>query len=246
MPSTHSPLTAVVLAGGLGTRLRSHVSQVPKPMAPLGDKPFLEYLFLYLRKQSIERIIISVGYLGEQIVEYFGESYVDTPLVYVSETTRLGTGGAIAGVINECKLPSQIFVLNGDTLFPVDLVSLKQTHDKARADCSIAVFQSADTQRYASIALQQDGRVLSFGDTSGKGTWANGGMYLFNTAALATLCNGKKPPFSLEQDLFPQMLTQQFLVHGFQSDAPFLDIGIPDDYLRGHHFVNQLERHLYL
>ena len=133
-------MEAIVLAGGLGTRLRSVVSDLPKPMAPIGDKPFLEYILKYLQKNGIKRAVLSVGYKWETIKEYFGDKFENIELIYSVEDEPLGTGGAIKKAMNQVK-NSQVYIINGDTLFDVDLKSLvlednskidtfSQTYDK--------------------------------------------------------------------------------------------------------------------
>ena len=118
-----SDLEAIVLAGGLGTRLKSVVSNVPKPMAPIGDKPFLEYILKYLKKNGITRAILSVGYKSEIIEEYFGNNFEGIDLVYSVEKEPLGTGGAIKKAMSKVK-SNQVYIINGDTFFDINLKSL--------------------------------------------------------------------------------------------------------------------------
>ena len=113
-------MEAIVLAGGLGTRLRSVVSELPKPMAPVGDKPFLEYILKYLKKNGIDKVVLSVGYKWETIKEYFGDSFEDIELVYSIENEPLGTGGAIKQAM-EYVSDVNVFIVNGDTFFDIDL-----------------------------------------------------------------------------------------------------------------------------
>ncbi len=129
---------AVILAGGLGTRLRGVISEIPKPMAPINDKPFLDYLFRYLKKYNIERVVLSVGYKFETIKDYFGENYLGIDIIYVVESTPLGTGGGIALAIQEIQNES-CFLLNGDTIFNVDLSLLETTFHSLESDLSLSL-----------------------------------------------------------------------------------------------------------
>ena len=116
-------MEAIVLAGGLGTRLRSIVLDLPKPMAPIGDKPFLEYIFKYLKKSGVTRVVLSVGYKWKVIEEYFGSSFENIELVYSVENEPLGTGGAIKKAMTKIE-GEKVYIINGDTFFDVNLNAL--------------------------------------------------------------------------------------------------------------------------
>lgn len=137
---------AVILAGGRGTRLASVVPDLPKPMAPVGEKPFLHYLIAYLSGQGIRRIIISVGYRKEAIINFFGSHYLDCDIVYAEELSPLGTGGA---VVNSLALvQGQYFWLfNGDTFFPVELSLIEKFHFENHADITLGLKKVADADR---------------------------------------------------------------------------------------------------
>ena len=144
---------AFVLAGGLGTRLRSSVSDVPKPMAPVDNKPFLEYLIKFWISQGISKFIISVSYMRDSIINYFGDNYEGIKLEYFIEKDPLGTGG---GLIKTAKEQLDTFVvINGDTFFEISLNELKLFKNKTKAEVVIALFKSNDRSRYAQVLLNE-------------------------------------------------------------------------------------------
>jgi D-glycero-alpha-D-manno-heptose 1-phosphate guanylyltransferase len=209
---------AVILAGGLGTRLRAAVSDVPKPMAPVQGRPFLERLLDYWIGQGVRRVILAVGYMHDTIRRHFGDQYRDCRIDYSIEREPLGTGGALVqalGLVHE----QRFLVLNGDTYFAVPLAGLMDFHQQHRAEVSLSLFRSGNP-RYTGIALDADGRVRSF---SGQGM-ANGGVFVFERGAAARLPAGVS---SLEKDLLPHLLGG---LYGCVFDVPFVDIGLPEDW----------------
>ncbi len=210
-------MEAVVLAGGLGTRLRAAVSDVPKPMAPVQGRPFLERLLDYWIGQGVRRAILAVGYMHDTIRRHFGEQYRGCAITYSIEHQPLGTGGALVQALP--LVEGQTFlVLNGDTYFAVPLAALREFHQQHGADASLSLFRS-DNPRYTGIALATDGRITSF---SGQGA-ANGGVFVFERTAVARLPAGAS---SLEKDLLPRVGS----VYGCVFDVPFVDIGLPEDW----------------
>jgi D-glycero-alpha-D-manno-heptose 1-phosphate guanylyltransferase len=209
---------AVVLAGGLGTRLRAAVSDVPKPMAPVQGRPFLERLLDYWIGQGVRRAVLAVGYMHETIRRHFGDQYRGCMIKYSVEEQPLGTGGALVQALPLTQ-DKTVLVLNGDTYFAVPLAKLLDFHRQRHADASLSLFRS-DNPRYTGISLGSDGRVTSF---SGHGA-ANGGVFLFERTALARLPSGVS---SLEKDLLPQL---GGAIYGCVFDAPFVDIGLPEDW----------------
>lgn len=210
-------MEAVVLAGGLGMRLRAAVSDVPKPMAPVQGRPFLERLLDYWIGQGVRRAILAVGYMHDTIRRHFGEQYRGCAIAYSIEQQPLGTGGALVQAVPLVE-EKTFLVLNGDTYFAVPLATLSDFHRQQGADVSLSLFPS-DNPRYTGIALGPDGRVTSF---SGPGA-ANGGVFIFERAAAARLPAGLS---SLEKDLLPRIGS----VYGRVFDVPFVDIGLPEDW----------------
>lgn len=227
-------MEAIVLAGGLGTRLRSVVSDVPKPMAPIGGRPFLEYLMVYWRQQGVERFILSVGYLHKKIEDYFGNRFEGAPVEYSVEREALGTGGGL--LLASQKLEANLsLVLNGDTFFAVDLDSLRRFHHKSNADMTMAVLQRASENRYGSVRSSSSGEIESF-ETGKKTSFINGGVYLFRGQLLSKTAAKHALSCSLEKDLFPLWKQNAERLYVFPSHGNFLDIGVPEDYLRAEKF----------
>lgn len=211
-------MEAVVLAGGLGTRLRAAVSDVPKPMAPVQGRPFLERLLDYWIGQGVQRAVLAVGYMHETIRKHFGDKYRSCAITYSVEQQPLGTGGALVQALPLVQAKT-FLVLNGDTYFAVPLSTLTEFHRQHRAGVSLSLFRS-DNPRYTGISLAADGRVANL---SGNGA-ANGGVFMFERSAAARLPAGVS---SLEKDLLPRLLDG---LYGCIFDVPFVDIGLPEDW----------------
>jgi len=220
-------LIAIVLAGGFGTRLKSVVKDVPKPLAPINNRAFLEYLFDYLRENGIKKVILSVGYRADLIQNHFGSSYRDISIEYIFEDTPLGTGGAIKKSLESVK-ESCNFILNGDSFFNIDLRAFKESFDREKADISIALKEMQNFDRYGLIELNQN-RVVEFKEKSFcKKGYINAGIYLVKSDILQ---NFESKSFSFESD-FLQKSIDSLNIRGFKSDGYFIDIGIPEDYER--------------
>lgn len=221
-------MEAIILAGGLGTRLQSVVSELPKCMAPVAGKPFLVYILDQLIDAGLSHVILSVGYKHQAITDYFGQEYRGVPVSYAVENEPLGTGGGIRLAMELAK-EDKVFVLNGDTLFEADLQGLLKHHLESKADISLALRQVADTKRYGAVEINPSGSIIRFlekGALEGPGL-INGGIYCINRKSLLNLNLPEK--FSFEKDLLEKAL---LTLGGFPSDAYFIDIGIPEDYER--------------
>jgi D-glycero-alpha-D-manno-heptose 1-phosphate guanylyltransferase len=211
---------AIVLAGGLGTRLRSVVQDVPKPMAPVNGRPFLERLLEYWIGQGVRRFVLSVGYLSEAITRHFGSRWGGAAVEYSIESEPLGTGGGFVKALDAIRSDA-FLVMNGDTYFAVPLDEFLRFHESNRADWSMALFGSSDTKRYQGVSLGEDGRIASL-----SGNTVNGGVYLMRRGLA-----WKAPErCSLENDLLPQALAGGWRLFGRVFDRPFVDIGVPQDY----------------
>jgi D-glycero-alpha-D-manno-heptose 1-phosphate guanylyltransferase len=220
---------AIVLAGGLGTRLHEMLPGIPKCMAMVNGKPFLTYVLDYLIEQDIDKVILSVGYLKDHIINYFGDNYQSLEIEYAIENELLGTGGAIKLSFGFCK-QDVAFVINGDTCFFPDLKAMEDLHLLTSADITIAAKQMTDTIRYGLIQTDHSGRITDFREkhpVSGKGL-INGGIYMINRKIVETFPQQK---FSLENEVFKK-LCSEYKMQAFQSDAFFLDMGIPEDYMK--------------
>lgn len=223
----------MVLAGGLGTRLRAAVPDLPKPMAPVNGRPFLEHQLDYWIEQGIERFTLSVGYLRERIIGHFGSSYRGAAVQYAVEEQPMGTGGGLLLAASRLNHDDACLVLNGDTYFEVDLASLEAFHDARRADWTLALFRSTEPGRYMGLDVAEDGRVLSL--NTGKddiGMLVNGGVYLVELDCLRSFTVDPADSISLERELLPSVLTARGTVYGAAFSGTFLDIGVPKDYFR--------------
>ena len=219
-------MEAIVLAGGFGTRLSSMVSDVPKPMAPIGTRPFLEIILRQLSVNGFQRVVLSVGYLSEVIVRYFGSAYEGMELVYEVEDEPLGTGGAVLAGMKHCR-SDHVFVFNGDTYLVLDIADVEAKWQCYREPLIVALTVE-DTARYGRL-LVDDGLVKGFMEkgVSGPGL-INAGCYVLPVGLLDN--SGLRLPFSLEVDYLEQAVRQRPF-HVFATEGMFIDIGIPDDYL---------------
>lgn len=220
-------METIILAGGFGTRLSHIVSDVPKPMAPVANRPFLEYILEDYVAQGITKIILAVGYKYEIIQAHFGEEFHGVPLSYSIEDTPLFTGGAIQKAMS-LSTEKQVFVVNGDTYFPVDLKEMYQKFLEMGKNPLISVKKIEDTTRYGAVTFSETGEisVLSEKNQTGEG-YINGGVYLLPNKSLMK----DKTSFSLENEIFPKWLAEKKLF-ALESNAFFIDIGIEADYLK--------------
>lgn len=216
----------IILAGGLGTRLKHLIPDTPKPMAVVNGKPFLQYLLNDLSKQGAKHVILSVGYKHQQIINYFGHSFKSTKLTYSVENTPLGTGGAIKKALEKLHT-TKSFILNGDTFFEVDLSEMEQKHEKNIADLSIAVKKMTNYERYGSVNISHD-LITGFEEKMHKKKgFINGGIYMINKDLLATYNLPDK--FSFEKD-FMENCYPEIKCMAYESKGYFIDIGVPDDF----------------
>ena len=223
-------MDVVVLVGGLGTRLRSLVTDVPKPMAPVGDVPFLDILLdRLLEQQVIERVVLAVGYKREVVEAYFGNEKFGRPVVYAIEAEPLGTGGAIANAV-ACTRSDEVLVLNGDTLFEVDVAAMLCCHRQRQADLTMALKPMQDFDRYGTVE-REGSKVVGFQEKQYQASGdINGGVYLFNRDLFEKVDDLQKR-FSFETDVL-ERYCDRLEIHGFVSEGYFIDIGVPSDYLR--------------
>jgi D-glycero-alpha-D-manno-heptose 1-phosphate guanylyltransferase len=222
-------MEAIILAGGLGTRLRSRVADRPKPMAEVAGKPFAAWLLDYLAGQGVTAIIFSLGYRGEAIAEYFGTHYAGLAIRYAVEETPLGTGGAIHLALAESR-QDPVWVVNGDTMLCLDYQAMWLAHhSRAAPPMTMALRRVAETGRYGGVDVSGD-RVTGFtaGGTSGAGL-INSGVYLLSPRLFDG--HGLAAAFSLERDFLP-LAARQGRIRAFVTEGWFIDIGVPEDYDR--------------
>ncbi|MBK9477888.1 MAG: nucleotidyltransferase family protein [Bacteroidetes bacterium] len=222
---------AIILAGGLGTRLQPVLGNTPKPMALINGKPFLHYIFQYLRFYQIPRVILSVSPLTRSIEEHFGKNYLGIELLYSYENEPLGTGGGVKLALQKCNADT-VLVLNGDTLFSVDLFQLSAFHVKNNAQITLALKYCDEIGRFGKVNIDHRFRITGFEEKKtgvSKNGYINGGVYLINIPLFTSI--NFPSTFSIEKDFFEKYLEHiNFL--GFVSNKYFIDIGIPEDYLR--------------
>ncbi|MBF0125980.1 MAG: nucleotidyltransferase family protein [Magnetococcales bacterium] len=219
------PREAIILAGGLGQRLRALVPDLPKPMAPVGDKPFLARLLDLIARQGVERVILSVGYKSDVIMDHFGKRYNGLELVYAVEERALGTAGGIRLGLERVH-GEQAFVLNGDTWFDAPLVRLAARFAQQPAGVVMAVKPMENCSRYGAIHLDGD-RITGFQEKGLQGPGLiNGGVFLLSAALREELTGC----FSFESD-FLQPRIHRMTVAAVVCEGFFIDIGIPEDYL---------------
>ena len=220
---------AIILAGGLGTRLRSAVPDLPKCMAPVNGKPFVGYVIDYLQKQGVEKFILSLGYMSEAIIYYINKDYPTLQVQFVIEKEPLGTGGAI--YLSCTKATEQnVFVTNGDTMFDANLTSLLERHLTTNADCSLSLKPMTNFDRYGVVTLKEDYSIESFKEKQYyESGLINGGLYVLNVTNF--LAESFPEKFSFEKD-YMEALYKQRKMTGLVQEAYFIDIGIPQDYLQ--------------
>jgi len=219
-------MEAIILAGGLGTRLRRVVPDRPKPMAPVAGKPFLEWLLQALAVGGLEKIVLSVGYLAEHIFHYFGHTFAGLTLEYCTEEEPLGTGGAIVKALRQVG-STACFVLNGDTFFGVDYRVMEQRFKGANSKLMMALKNVPDAARYGRVITWKD-TVIRFDEKGHKGPGLiNGGVYLIDHNLFSTPPPARR--FSFETD-FLQPRVAQLRPTAFISTGYFIDIGVPNDY----------------
>jgi D-glycero-alpha-D-manno-heptose 1-phosphate guanylyltransferase len=222
-------LEAIILAGGFGTRLQKVVNDMPKSMALINDKPFLEYLLNFLTGQDIQKVILSVGYKQEMIREYFKDHYKHLVISYAIEDEPLGTGGGILNALEQVE-GDAAFAMNGDSMFRIDLLAMQHLHRNTAADLTMALRYLEDTSRYGTVRIDSEKRVTGFHEKNedSEPGYINGGIYLINKNFLSSLTLEKK--FSIEKDCFEKCFKES-RIFGYPAKGYFLDIGIPEDYM---------------
>jgi len=219
---------AIILAGGLGTRLKGVINDIPKPMAPVDGKPFLEYVLRYLNRFPIDKVILAVGYKHEVIESVFGDEFLGMSIEYAIEKEPLGTGGAIANAL-KLAIVDDVFLLNGDTFFDVNLEALYTHHQLSGSQLTLSLKPMKNFDRYGTVELKGT-QIVAFNEKKPvKQGLINGGVYVLNKGMFSNPLFPTK--FSFEKDIMEQGV-MQFDMQAYFSDDYFIDIGIPEDYER--------------
>jgi D-glycero-alpha-D-manno-heptose 1-phosphate guanylyltransferase len=225
------PITeCIVLAGGKGTRLQSVVQDKPKCLAEIAGKPFLHYLLQYLQMQEIERVVFSLGYLHEQVQAWVSNniSLYNLHHEFAVEADALGTGGAVKFALSYCDTDN-VLIVNGDTMFDVDVHALGEFHHQSQADLTIALKPMFNFDRYGTVQIDELYEITEFTEKQAQQEGLiNGGVYCITRAALLTLELPQK--FGFEQDYLMKAKFHGHKLCGLVQDSYFIDIGIPEDF----------------
>jgi NDP-sugar pyrophosphorylase family protein len=233
-------IKAVLLVGGLGTRLRSVVQSAPKALAPVGDRPFLELLIRQLQGQGILQLVMCTGYLADQIEVEFGDGRdIGVAIEYSKEARPLGTAGAVKLARPHLEGVSEFLVMNGDSLLEIDFGRLVDFHRAHGGLATVAVVPVDNAGRYGTVNTDSSSRVTAFSEKTGNDSpgLINAGVYFFSRRLLDQIPPG---PASLEKDVFPKILDQG--VYAAVQRGMFIDIGTPGDYTRAQALLDRLYR----
>ncbi len=233
---------ALILAGGLGSRLRAAVPHTPKVLAPIHGRPFLSRLLDQLADASLRRVVLLTGHQADAVEKTIGVRCGPLRIEYSREQSPLGTGGAIRQALERIQ-EQTILLLNGDSYCHVDLAAFHAGHRRSRADLSIVTVRVNDASRFGQVRCVGDGTVVGFEEKSqvAQPGWINAGIYLIQRHLLAALPTGESS--SLERDWLPRW-TRTNKVMGFASPGPFLDIGTPESYVAAEAFFASSARHV--
>jgi mannose-1-phosphate guanylyltransferase len=232
-------LRAVVLAGGEGTRLRPLTYDLPKPLLPIANRPFLERQLTWLAGAGVDEVVLSIGYRPDAFTERFPGGSVpgsSLRLRVAVESEPLGTAGAIRFAADTGDIAERFLVCNGDVLSTIDLPALLRFHDERGAQATIALTRVEDPSAFGVVPTTADGRVLGFVEKPAPGQaptdWINAGVYVFEPGVLDAIPAGR--PVSVERETFPALLEADGKVFAYPDTGYWLDIGTPEKYLQAH------------
>jgi histidinol-phosphate phosphatase family protein len=238
LPMELSNVSVALLAGGLGTRLRSVIADRPKVLAEIRSQPFLSYLLDQIAAAGCRSVVLCTGYLGEQIESTFGKNYGRLRLIYSREQEPLGTAGALKLAITRFE-SDPVLVMNGDSFCAIDVKAYWDWHRQCQATASMALTRVARSDRFGRVKLDSDARVIEFVEKQhGSGAaWINAGIYFLSQEVLRSIPDGVK--VSLEREIFPRWIGRG--LYGCVSASSFLDIGTPDDFAAAESFFARLD-----
>jgi D-glycero-alpha-D-manno-heptose 1-phosphate guanylyltransferase len=225
-----SQCPALILVGGLGTRLQSVYAEGPKALAPIQGKPFLAYLLKMLAAHGISRVVLCLGHRAGQIEQWLAEQSFGLDVCCSHEDEPLGTAGALGLAYSRYARGERLLAMNGDSILRMSLAAMWELHARRAAEATIALAHVPDTSRYGSVEVNDEGWVTSFLEKSAerKPGFINGGVYLFEPSVMDRAVKDRR--VSLEREVLPPQLTRGLL--GFKSDGYFIDIGVPQDLAR--------------
>lgn len=235
-----SEITSVILAGGLGTRLRPIVSDRPKVLASVCNRPFLTFLLDQLVSAQAKEVILCTGFMADEVHKEFGQQYKSLNIVYSSEPEPMGTGGALRLALPFIK-SEPILIMNGDSHVNVDLTSYLKWFFEIDRHASLLLVKATDTGRYGKVIARDDGLIAAFEEKAfdaGPG-WINAGIYIIKKSLVASIPAGI--PYSLERQFFPDLVQNKNL-YGFCTNGKFIDIGTPDTYCQAQKFFGDKDR----
>ncbi len=222
-------MECIILAGGLGTRLRGVIGNQPKCMAPVQGKPFLEHMFAYLEQEGCTRLILSLGHLHEVITDWLASQSRSFEITYVIEQEPLGTGGGIHLAVQQ-STTQHVIVLNGDTMFRIPLSELIGHHREYDAETTLALKVMHRFDRYGVVRVDEHHTIIAFEEKKyHESGLINGGIYCINRERF--LARTFPDKFSFEKDYLEKYVDTS-LFSGYVHDSYFIDIGIPEDYER--------------
>ncbi len=235
-------ITAVVLAGGFGTRIKHLLGDLPKPMAPVNGRPFVEWVVRYLAMQGIRNVVVSTGHLAETVEAHFATQPVgNVRVICVPETTPLGTaGGFLNAQAGRFPETTAWLVLNGDSLATAELENLFQSLEDLAIDGAILGVHVTDATRFGTIAQDARGELAGFSEKRPGAGVINAGVYLFRKKAVERF--PAKSPLSFETDVFPALIAARRRLKVCVTAAPFLDIGTPESLPQAEQFIRDNER----
>lgn len=224
-------MQAIILAGGFGSRLKTVVNEVPKPLAPISNKPFLYWLIIYLQQQGITNFIFSLGYLHQQVKDFLANNFSHLAYECFVEDEPLGTGGAIKFCIKN-STQKDILIVNGDTFFDLNIKDFYQFYQQTQSQCSIALTPMEDFDRYGSVEINAENVIVKFKEkTYCQNGFINTGLIFFNKEVFLDKTKSLPQNFSYEKDFLEPNIAN-LKVTGYITNGYFIDIGIPEDYFR--------------
>jgi len=220
-------ITAAILAGGLGTRLRSVVPDRPKVLADVRGRPFIEYLLEQLDEEGVRSVVLCTGFKGDQVKDRLGTTYRNLTLRYSCEQYPLGTGGALRLALSLLE-SDLVLVLNGDSFCDAPLDEFASWHAAHRSSATILLARTNNTCRYGSVQVDDEGRILQFSEKTHAQVpgWINAGIYLLSREMIESIPTVRE--VSIEREVFPGWIGRG--LHGFRSKGLLWDIGVPDAY----------------